>query len=69
MDVLPEPPLQSSSSSSCSSDASGEPIVKTTSVKFKVSYVKLDREQNYLVLSDLSRIVGRACSGDSGRRI
>ena len=42
MDFLPQPLLQSSSSSSCNSEPLEEPTVKSTSIQFKASHVKLD---------------------------
>ena len=42
MDFLPQPLLQSSSSSSCNSAPSEESTHKSTSIQFKASHVKLD---------------------------
>lgn len=42
MDFLSQPPLRSSSSSSCNSEPSEEPTVKSTSIQFNASHVKLD---------------------------
>ena len=51
MNVLPHPPLQSSSSSSCRSEPSEEPIGKSKSCQFKASHVKADLDVTQTELS------------------